>query len=128
MENQKTEWKRQWRDEFLKSICGLANMQGGTLEIGRDDKGVAVGINNAKELLEDIPNIIRNALGIVPSVELHTEDGEQIIAVSVQASGTPISYRGRHYLRSGSTTQELSGHELDNFILRRLYRDMGAWD
>jgi ATP-dependent DNA helicase RecG len=48
VENQKTEWKRQWRDEFLKSLYGLANAQGGTLEIGRDDNGVIVGIDNAR--------------------------------------------------------------------------------
>ncbi len=125
MENQKTEWKRQWRDEFLKGICGLANAQGGTLEIGRDDNGTVIGVDNAKELLEELPNIIRHALGIVPSVELLDEDGKQYIAVSVDASGTPVSFRGRHYIRSGSTTQELDGRELDNFILRRLGK---TWD
>jgi ATP-dependent DNA helicase RecG len=125
MENQKTEWKRQWRDEFLKGICGLANAQGGTLEIGRDDNGTVIGVDNAKELLEELPNIIRHALGIVPSVELLEEDGKQYIAVSVDASGTPVSFRGRHYIRSGSTTQELDGRELDNFILRRLGK---TWD
>jgi ATP-dependent DNA helicase RecG len=125
VENQKTEWKRQWRDDFLKGICGLANAQGGTLEIGRDDEGEVVGIENAKKLLEELPNTIRHALGIVPSVELLVENGRQYIAVSVDASGTPVSFRGRHYIRSGSTTQELSGRELDNFILRRLGK---TWD
>jgi ATP-dependent DNA helicase RecG len=70
MENQKTEWKRQWRDEFHKELCGLANAQGGTLDIGRDDNGVIVGIDNVKQLLEELPNTIRHALGIVPSIEL----------------------------------------------------------
>ncbi len=125
MENQKNEWKRQWRDDFLKELCGLANAQGGTLEIGRDDDGVIVGIDNAKELLESLPNVIRHALGIVPSIELLNDDGKQYIAVNVDASGTPISFRGRHYLRSGSTTQELEGRELDTFILRRLGK---TWD
>jgi ATP-dependent DNA helicase RecG len=125
VENQKTEWKRQWRDEFLKGLCGLANAQGGTLEVGRDDSGAVVGVDNAKELLEELPNTIRHALGIVPSVELLTENGKRYIAVSVDASGTPVSFRGRHYIRSGSTTQELSGRELDNFILRRLGK---TWD
>ncbi len=125
MENQKTEWKRQWRDEFLKSICGLANAQGGTLEIGRDDDGKVIGIDNAKELLEELPNIVRHALGIVPSVELLHQEGKQYIAVNIDASGTPVSFHGRHYIRSGSTTQELDGRELDNFILRRLGK---TWD
>jgi ATP-dependent DNA helicase RecG len=125
VETQKTEWKRQWRNEFLKGLCGLANAQGGTLEIGRDNEGNAVGIENAKELLEELPNTIRHALGIVPSVELRGESGRQYIAVSVDASGMPVSFRGRHYIRSGSTTQELGGRELDNFILRRLGK---TWD
>jgi ATP-dependent DNA helicase RecG len=45
---QKIEWKRQWRDEFMKGLCGLSNAQGGTLEIGRDDEGSIVGIDNAR--------------------------------------------------------------------------------
>lgn len=125
MENQKLEWKRQWRDEFLKGLCGLANAQGGVLEVGRDDNGTVVGVDNARELLEELPNVIRNALGVVPSVELLNENGEQYLAVNIDSSSTPVSYRGRHYLRSGSTTQELTGAELDNFILRRLGK---TWD
>ena len=125
VETQKTEWKRQWRDDFLKEICGLANAQGGTFEIGRDNYGAVAGIDNAKELLEELPNIIRNALGIVPSIELLNEGGKQYVAVTIDASSTPISFRGRHYIRSGSTTQELNGNELDNFILRRLGK---TWD
>lgn len=125
LENQKLEWKRKWRDEFIKSLCGLANAQGGTFEIGRDDNGVVVGIDNAKELLEELPNVIRNALGIVPSLELLSENGKQYIAVSVDASSTPVSFRGRHYLRSGSTTQELDGSKLNDFIMRRMGK---TWD
>ena len=125
MEKQTLEWKRQWREEFLKGICGLANAQGGALEIGRDDNGVVVGIDNARELLEELPSIIRHALGIVPSVELLDENGVQYISVSIDASSTPVSYHGRHYLRSGSTTQELAGQELNNFIMRRIGK---TWD
>lgn len=29
LENQNTEWKQSWRDEYLKWICGFANAQGG---------------------------------------------------------------------------------------------------
>ena len=45
MESQNTEWKASWRDEYLKWICGFANAQGGRLEIGRNDKGVVVGLS-----------------------------------------------------------------------------------
>jgi len=124
-ESQKVEFKESWRDEYLKTICAFANTNGGVLEIGRDDDGVIIGVDNADELLEKLPNTIRHTLGIVPSVELLSVNGKQYIAINVDASSTPVSFRGRHYLRSGSTTQELSGHELDNFILRRLGK---TWD
>jgi len=125
VENQKIEWTRQGRDEFLKGLCGLANARGGTLEIGRGDDGVVVGVDNAKKLLEELPNTIRLTLGIVPSVELLTEGGREYIAVRVEASGTPVSFHGRYYLRSGRTTLELNGGLLNSFMLRRVGK---AWD
>ena len=38
-ENQNIEWKQTWRDEYLKWICGFANAQGGTLIIGKNERG-----------------------------------------------------------------------------------------
>lgn len=64
-ENQNIEWKESWRDEYLKWICGFANADGGKLFIGIDDKGKIVGIDNAKKLLDEIPNKVRNHLGVV---------------------------------------------------------------
>ena len=55
-EAQQIEWKETWRDEFLKWISGFANADGGVLHIGRNDKGVVVGVPNAARLMEDIPN------------------------------------------------------------------------
>ena len=57
------------RDEYLKWICGFANAQGGVLEIGKDNRGNAVGLPDADKLLEDLPNKIRDILGIVPAVD-----------------------------------------------------------
>ncbi len=63
-EDQHTEWKSSWRDEYLKWLCGFANAQGGVLEIGRNDKGQVVGIDDAAGLkaavtYEDIVRIER---------------------------------------------------------------------
>ena len=55
-ESQHAEWKRSWRDEFLKWICGFANADGGVLVIGKDDKGNLIGLSNAEKLLKEIPN------------------------------------------------------------------------
>ncbi|MDR1873842.1 MAG: ATP-binding protein [Synergistaceae bacterium] len=67
-ENQVTEWKREWKDEYLDWVCGFANSQGGRLFVGIDDKGRVYGLNNREKLLKDIPNQIRQAMGIVPEI------------------------------------------------------------
>ena len=64
-ENQHAEWKGIWRDEYLRWISGFANAEGGMLHIGRNDKGVVVGVANAAKLMEDIPNKVRDILGIM---------------------------------------------------------------
>ncbi|MDR1162958.1 MAG: ATP-binding protein [Candidatus Accumulibacter sp.] len=46
MENQTLEWKESWRDTCMKTLCAFANASGGTLEIGRDDDGVVVGVEH----------------------------------------------------------------------------------
>ena len=44
------EWKESWRDDYLRWLCGFANADGGTLIIGRNDEGVAVGAPDAERL------------------------------------------------------------------------------
>ena len=46
-EHRHVEWKESWRDDYLRWICGFANAEGGVLVIGRNDKGVAVGVDRA---------------------------------------------------------------------------------
>ncbi len=59
-ESHNIEYKSSWRDEYLKWICGFANVQGGKLYIGKDDNGKVIGVPDAKRLMEDIPNKITN--------------------------------------------------------------------
>ena len=124
-ESQHVEWKESWRDDHLRWVCGFANAEGGRLEIGRDDTGVVVGVSDAAKLLEDLPNKIRDLLGIVVAVNRHHVDGKGLLEIVVEAYPNPISYRGHYYVRSGSTLQELKGASLDRFLLRRHGR---TWD
>ena len=63
-------WKELWRDDCMKAISGFANAEGGTLFIGRNDSGDVVGVKDARKLLEDLPNKVRDILGIVVDVYL----------------------------------------------------------
>ena len=53
-ENQHTEWKEVWRDDYLRWVCAFANAEGGTLVIGRNDQGEVVGLKNAAKLLDKL--------------------------------------------------------------------------
>ena len=125
IENQNVEFKENWRDEYLKWICGFANAQGGALYIGVSDNGNVCGLQDAKKLMEDIPNNARDLLGILVNVNLKSEEGKEYVEVIVESYPYPISYRGHYYQRSGATNQELKGAALDRFMLRKQGR---TWD
>lgn len=118
-ESQNTEWKESWRDEYIKWLCGFANAQGGTLTIGVNDQGQVVGIANSRQLLEEIPNKVRDLLGILVDVHSRQQDELTYLEIVVEAYPYPISYKGQYHYRSGSTKQELKGAALDKFLLRK---------
>ncbi|MDR0605142.1 MAG: putative DNA binding domain-containing protein [Bacteroidales bacterium] len=124
-EQQNIEYKSSWHEEYLDWICGFANAQGGKIYIGKDDDGNVIGIDDYKDLMEKIPNKIKNLLGITTEVNLLQEDGKDYIEIVVQPYSVPISLRGRYYYRSGSVKQELTGAALNEFLLERIGK---KWD
>jgi len=124
-ENQHVEWKESWRDDYLKWICGFANAEGGLLVIGRNDKGGAVGVADARRLLVEIPNKVRDILGIMVDVNLVEEAGVDLVEIHVEPYPSPVSYKGEYHYRSGGTKQELKGAALDRFLLAKQGRH---WD
>ena len=104
-ESQNIEYKTVWKDEYLKWICGFANAQGGTIFIGKDDDGNVVGVNNAKKLLEELPNKITTVLGIVADVNLYKSNNGDYIEIVVEPQLNPVSCKGEYHYRSGSTNK-----------------------
>ncbi|WP_228411038.1 ATP-binding protein [Chryseobacterium taklimakanense] len=119
MENQNTEYKESWRDEYIKWICGFANASGGKMYIGIDDKGNLKGISDAKKLSEDLPNKVKDILGILVDVNFQSDAGKDYLEIVIDAYPYPVNYKGSYYYRSGSTNQELKGSALDKFLLRK---------
>ena len=124
-EQQNTEYKSIWKDEYLRWICGFANAQGGTLIIGKDDNGNIVGVKDSKKLMEDLPNKITTILGIVAEVNLQQTEQGEFIEIVVSPQPNPVNYKGEYHYRSGSTKQELKGAALDRFLLQKYGR---KWD
>jgi 5-methylcytosine-specific restriction enzyme subunit McrC len=103
--------------------------------IGKDDSGKVKPLANARKLLEDIPNQVRDLLCLMVDVNLHTEAGNDFLEIVVEPYPFPISLRGKYYYRSGSTLQELKGKLLfskqiqHNFIHQeRFYTKYQSFD
>jgi ATP-dependent DNA helicase RecG len=124
-EQQNIEWKQSWHDDYLKWICGFANASGGVIYIGKDDEGNVVDLQNYRKLMEEIPNKSRNTMGIICDTNLLEEDGKKYIEIKVDPYSVPVSLRGRYYYRSGSVKSELTGIELNEFLLKKAGK---TWD
>lgn len=116
-ESQNLEFKSAWRDEYLKWVCGFANANGGTIYIGKDDQGNIVDLPDAKKLLEEIPNKVRDTMGILVDVNLHQHKEGKFLEIIIEQYPYPVNYKGQYHYRSGSTKQELKGAALDKFLL-----------
>ena len=126
-ESQNIEYKSSWHEDYLDWICGFANAQGGRIYIGKDDNGRVIGLSDSdyKDLMEKIPNKIKNQLGITADVNLLQEKDKHFIEIVVPPYSVPISLRGKYFYRSGSVKQELTGAALNEFLLHRIGR---KWD
>jgi len=124
-EHQNIEYKASWHDDYLKWIVGYANAQGGIIYIGKDNDGKVTGIDDYKRLMDELPNKIRDLLGMITEVNLHEEKGLYYIEIITPPYTVPISLRGRYYYRSGSTKQELTGNSLNEFLLKKTGK---TWD
>ena len=74
---------------------------------------------NAGRLLEEIPNKVRDVLGIMVEVNLLQDDGKDLLEIRVEPYPSPASYKGEYHYRSGSTKQELKGAALSHFLLNK---------
>ena len=120
-EKQNIEYKENWKDDWLKWICGFANAQGGKLYVGKDDKGNPTGnLRNPKKLMEDLPNKIKDTIGIFVNVNQLEEDGKAYIEIDVKPSPFPVNYGGEYFVRSGATNQQLIGQTLNYFVSDKL--------
>ena len=121
-ESQNIEYKSSWRDEYLKWICGFANANGGKIYIGVADEAPhgVIDLPDADKLMEDIPNKVRDVLGIMVDVNLLHDGDKRFIEIVVEPYPYPVTYKGQYHYRSGSTKQELKGAALNKFLLDRI--------
>ena len=106
-------------------MCGFANGKGGTIWIGIDDDKSVYGVEKSKKLMEDIPNKIKDTMGLVVSVSLVKKQRKDVLRIDVPESDFPVAYRGEYHLRTGSTKQQLTGFALTQFLFHKMHL---SWD
>jgi len=105
-EAQTVEYKESWREEYLRVLAAFANTDGGQLLIGVDDRGRAVGAENAVKLMDEIPNHAIGKLGLHPYVEYWLCGQQTCLKVTVEWQKEPV-YLERRLL---SAQAVLSSH------------------
>jgi ATP-dependent DNA helicase RecG len=94
-------------------------MDGGVMIIGKDDRGRTVGVSNPRRLMKTIPEVVKDQLGISPSVTVLEEDGKICIKITVEKEGRRINYNNIFYKRTGGVTRRVTGEELTAWTLIR---------
>ena len=76
--------------------------------MGVKDKGEVYGVQDAKKLMEDIPNKVRDMMGILVDVNLKEKDGKQYLEIVTEAYPYPVSFRGKYYLRGHPSDRNIA--------------------
>ena len=80
--------------------------------IGRNDKGMPVGVADARKLLEDLPNKIRDVLGVMADVSL--------VKKSERNSSRSTSIRTRRLSATRANTSTVAAARRRNSKVRPL--------
>lgn len=94
-ETESVEFKRELNESIKKELIAFANTYGGEIYIGIDDDGKIIGLDNAKQDLEAVSNIIRDSvkpdLALLTSVKIVKIEGKEVIKIEV-LKGTKRPY------------------------------------
>jgi ATP-dependent DNA helicase RecG len=103
MENQTTEFKREYADTIKKTVAAFANSNGGTLYVGIEDDGHIAGLANPDDTLLKVSNAVRTA--IKPDITLFTDytlepmNGAVVLKVKVQKGSSRPYYLAEKGIR-----------------------------
>ncbi|MDK1032572.1 MAG: ATP-binding protein [Planctomycetia bacterium] len=117
---------------ILRTVAGFLNKDGGTLIVGVSDDGTPVGIEADKFENEDkmclhLMNIINSRIGPQHTMYIHPrfDDYEDVRALVVECKKgkTAVFVKDgnaeRFYIRTGTSTAELSGSQTQEYIKHR---------
>lgn len=123
-ETENIELKSEFTEEIYKEIIAFANTDGGTVYVGIDDNGNAVGLDNPDKEYTRITNGIRDA--IMPDVTMFVRfsiDNKKVVRITVnEGTNKPYYLRGKGlkpsgvYVRQGTSSAPASSEQIRKMI------------
>jgi len=118
----------------IKTIAAFLNGKGGTLLVGIDDDGQALGLEHESFSSHDklrlhLTNIIKSQIGELHLAYIHPSivrvDGKDALRVDVEPADEPayvsINSDEHFYVRTGPSTTSLSLRHVYDYVHRRFY-------
>lgn len=123
-ETENIELKSEFTEEIYKEIIAFANTDGGTVYVGIDDNGNAVGLDNPDKEYTRITNGIRDA--IMPDVTMFVRfsiDNKKVVRITVsEGTNKPYYLRSKGlkpsgvYVRQGTSSAPASSEQIRKMI------------
>lgn len=120
---------------FLKTIAAFLNTNGGVLIVGVNDDGESLGLESdgfekSDKFYLHAVNLIKDRIGVENALYIHSQfedyQGKQIFVVKCRPALKPVYVKdqgqGRFFARTGNSTNELNGRELEDYINLRFRR------
>lgn len=101
-----------WKEEHLALLCGIANAGGGTLTVESS------GMRKMQRILNSIPSVTQNALGISCTTEPVMIGRNLYLEINVPAAHLePVSYDGVYYLYKNDRNTVSSRAEIEKLMV-----------
>lgn len=123
-ETENIEFKSEFTEEIYKEIIAFANTDGGTVYVGIDDSGNAVGLDNPDKEYTRITNGIRDA--IMPDVTMFVRfsiDNKKVVRITVnEGTNKPYYLKSKGlkpsgvYVRQGTSSAPASSEQIRKMI------------
>ena len=93
-ESDQMDFKESRSDGALKDLSSFANTRGGTVYVGVNNRGFAIGTDVSDAQQQRVANQVSGLLGLVPDVWVERFETIDVLAVRITRSSQPVLLRG----------------------------------
>ena len=127
-ENEHVEFKENFNNDSIVSLCAFANTKGGRVYVGISDNGKIKGVNIHQETLPVLINEVKNKTypNIIPDADIIKVEDKTILVLSIKEFPIkPVAIKGKYYKRVKNSNHQLNLQEIADMHLKTFNT---SWD